>query len=77
MTLFEAQKEKEYKIKNLFTEVEITRLQALGLSEGIMVKVLNRKNRGALSIKVRGTRLALGKHIAKGIAVEEVASCQK
>ena len=78
MTLFEAQKEKEYKIKNLFTEVEITRrLQALGLNEGIMVKVLNRKNRGALIIKVRGTRLALGKHIAKGIAVEEVASCQK
>ena len=72
MTLFEAKKGISYIVKGLFVEEAITRrLQALGLNDGTTITVLNRKKRGALIIKVRGTRLALGKHIASSIEVEE------
>lgn len=70
MSLFEGMKGKNYEIKGLHVEEEITRrLQALGLNDGTVVEVLRRKRNGALIIRVRGTRLAIGKHISQGIEV--------
>ena len=78
MTLFEAEKGISYVVKGLFVEEAVTRrLQALGLNDGTCLTVLNRKRKGALIIKVRGTRLALGKHIAAGIEVEENGEVEK
>ena len=75
MTLFEAQKGSEYIIDGLFVEEAVTRrLQALGLNDGTSVKVLNRKKKGALIIQVRGTRLALGKHLSSNIEVRIVSN---
>lgn len=72
MTLYEAQKGKQYVINGLFVEEGITRrLQALGLNDGTLITVMNRKKRGALIIKVRGTRLALGRHISSNIEIKE------
>lgn len=72
MTLFEAKMEKKYRICGLFAEEEITRrLEALGLNDGTLIHVLTRKKNGALIVKVRGTRLALGKHISSGVEVTE------
>lgn len=72
MTLYEAQKGKQYIITGLFVEEAITRrLQALGLNDGTKIGVLNRKKRGALVIQVRGTRLALGRHISSNIEIKE------
>lgn len=72
MSLFEGKKGKSYEIKGMYVEEGITRrLQALGMNDGTVVNVLNRKKNGALIIRVRGTRLALGKHISMGIEVEE------
>ncbi|MDY2699524.1 MAG: ferrous iron transport protein A [Suilimivivens sp.] len=72
MSLFESRKGNDYEIKGLYVEEGITRrLQALGLNDGTVVTVLNRKRNGALIIRVRGTRLAIGKHISQGIEVEE------
>lgn len=72
MSLFEGMKGNQYEIKGLYVEEGITRrLQALGLNDGTIVTVLNRKKNGALIIRVRGTRLAIGKHISQGIDVEE------
>ncbi len=72
MTLYEAKKGARYCVSGLYVEPQITRrLQALGLNDGTIVDVLNRKKRGALIIKVRGTRLALGKHISSNIEVRE------
>ena len=72
MTLYEAQKGKQYVINGLFVEEGITRrLQALGLNDGTLISVMNRKKRGALIIKVRGTRLALGRHISSNIEIKE------
>ncbi len=49
------------------------RLEALGVNERTPVTVLNKKGSGSLIIKVRGTRLALGRQIAEGITIEEAA----
>ncbi len=73
MTLYEAEKGCSYRIGGLFVEPGITRrLQALGLNDGTTVRVLNRKRRGALIIQVRGTRLALGRHISSNIEIEQI-----
>ncbi|MDE5909448.1 MAG: FeoA domain-containing protein [Lachnospiraceae bacterium] len=72
MSLFEGIKGANYEIKGLYVEEGITRrLQALGLNDGTIITVLNRKKNGALIIRVRGTRLAIGRHISQGIEVEE------
>ncbi len=49
------------------------RLEALGLTEGTSITVLNKKNKGAVIVKVRGTRFAVGNNIAAGIQIEEAA----
>lgn len=72
MTLYEAEKGQQYTISGLFVEEAITRrLQALGLNDGTPITVLNRKKKGALIIRVRGTRLALGKHISSNIEIKK------
>lgn len=72
MTLYEAEKDENYVITGLFVEEAITRrLQALGLNDGTKIQVLNRKKKGALIIRVRGTRLALGKHISSNIEIRK------
>ena len=77
MTLYEACKGCDYYIDGLYVEASITRrLQALGLNDGTPITVLNRKKRGALIIQVRGTRLALGKHISSNIEIKARESVQ-
>ncbi|MBR4945242.1 MAG: ferrous iron transport protein A [Peptococcaceae bacterium] len=49
------------------------RLEALGLTGGTSINVLNKKNKGAVIVKVRGSRFAVGYNIAAGILIEEVA----
>lgn len=73
MTLYEGQTGGQYLVEDMKIEEDISRrLQALGLIEGTRLKLLNRKRNGSLIIYVRGTRLALGKHITSGIEVGEV-----
>ena len=73
MMLYDAKKGKRYCVLGLYVEPQITRrLQALGLNDGTVVNVLNRKKKGALIIQVRGTRLALGKHISSNIEIGEM-----
>lgn len=45
------------------------RLQALGMTCGTAITVLNNKNKGTLIIKMRSTRLAVGKGISSEIHV--------
>ncbi len=72
MTLFDGQKNCSYEIRGVHVEESISRrLQALGLNDGTVIIILNKKKNGALIIQVRGTRLALGKYISSGIEVKE------
>lgn len=73
MKLYDGDKGKSYCVRELFMEEGLMRrLQALGLNEGTKVKILNRKLSGAIIIYVRGTRLAVGKHISANIEVSRV-----
>ena len=47
------------------------RLEALGMTNLTQISVLNRKGKGILIIKLRGTRLALGCTITQNIQVRE------
>lgn len=72
MTLFEGEKGRPYSVAGMFMEEGLMRrLQALGLNEDTRIKILHRKKNGALIVYVRGTRLALGKHIASSIEIKE------
>ena len=57
------------KVSGLELPVE-RRLEALGLTEGTEIAVLNKKKHGAIIVKVRGTRFAIGQNIAAGIWIE-------
>ena len=46
----------------------------LGVNENTPLLVMNKKNSGTMIIKVRGTRLALGRRITGGIEVKEEAA---
>jgi ferrous iron transport protein A len=47
------------------------RLQALGMTKDTTISVLNRKGKGIMIIKLRGTRLALGYNMTKNIDVRK------
>ncbi|MCI8663000.1 MAG: ferrous iron transport protein A [Hungatella sp.] len=73
MKLNEGEIGETYKVTGVMVDEKITRrLEALGVNEKTPVTILNKKGSGSLIIKVRGTRLALGKRISDGISVEEV-----
>lgn len=45
------------------------RLEILGMTEGGKITILNKKSGGAVILKVRGTRFAVGVEIAEGIRI--------
>ena len=59
-------------MESVLVEQKITRrLEALGVNEQTPITIMNKKGSGTLIIKVRGTRLALGRRIAEGIDMRE------
>ncbi len=55
--------------------IQRRRLEALGVNcRSTPLLVMNKKNSGTMIIKVRGTRLALGRRITGGIEVKEEAA---
>ena len=74
MKLYEGKTQNAYVVRSVTVDEAITRrLEALGVNENTQIFVLNKKQSGTMIIKVRGTRLALGRKITGGIHVEEVA----
>lgn len=45
------------------------RLEALGMTKSTPVTVINKKGRGIMVIKIRGTRFALGYNVTRNIKV--------
>lgn len=74
MNLKEGKNESTYVVKAIEIEQNLERrLEALGLTEGSLILVLNNDKNGALTVKFRGTRFAMGRRIAEHIYVEEVS----
>lgn len=73
MNVSQAQKGRNYLVKKVNLEGNIERrLEMLGMTDQVKLMVLNKKNQGAVIIKVRGTRFAIGKEIADAIEIEEI-----
>lgn len=73
MTLKQGKNHMTYRVKSIDIELQLERrLQALGLTEGSLITVLNNDKKGSLSVRFRGTRFALGKRIADHIKITEV-----
>ena len=70
MYLSDGKKETQYFVKDIGLPTVIEkRLEALGMTRGTSVTVLNSKSKGILIVKVRGTRFALGRNITEHISV--------
>ncbi|MCF0122287.1 MAG: FeoA domain-containing protein [Lachnospiraceae bacterium] len=66
---------KRYKIQDMSLALEIERrIETLGMTCGTVVTIMNRQCHGAVIIKVRGSRFAVGRNIAKHIQVNEEAN---
>lgn len=60
----------QYTIESMDLPMNIEkRLEALGMTHGTKLSVLNSKSGGVLIVKIRGTRFALGRNITKNICV--------
>lgn len=70
MTLDNGQIGATYVVESLLLPPRMERrLESLGLTRGTTIDVLNNKNAGRMIIKVRGTRLAIGRGISCRIKV--------
>ena len=75
MTLKQGKNNHTYKIQSIHIELKLERrLEALGLTEGTLITILNNDKHGALTVKFRGTRFAFGRRIADNIDITEVAA---
>lgn len=73
MTLQEGNAGSRYVVEKLDLPVTLERrLEALGLIEGTTILVMRKKRHGAMIIKVRGTRFAVGWGISTHIRVATV-----
>ena len=74
MKLCEGTVGRRYVVESVLVDEAITRrLEALGVNEGTPVLILNKKGSGSVIVKVRGTRLAMGRKLSEGLSVKEVA----
>lgn len=71
MKLYEGNIGTTYLVESVHVEEAINRrLEALGVNENTRLLVMNKKKSGTMIIKVRGTRLALGRRITGGIDIK-------
>ena len=64
-----------YKIESMqLPQKTEKRLEALGMTHGTKIQVINTKDRGTMIVKVRGTRFAMGRDITGNIEVTEVTA---
>ena len=72
MTLKMGTNQHTYIVRSIQLELSLERrLEALGLTEGARITILNNDKKGAMTVRFRGTRFALGRRIADHIEVEE------
>lgn len=73
MILKQGKNNHTYKVSSINIELKLERrLEALGLTQGAHITILNNDKQGSLTVKFRGTRFALGRRIADNIEVTEV-----
>ena len=75
MRLKEGKNNRIYIVEEIHIELNLERrLEALGLTQGSEITILNNDKKGAMTVGFRGTRFALGRRIADNIIVREAAA---
>lgn len=73
MKLYEGQKGSTLEVVRIDLPLKTERrLEVLGMLEGTKIGVVNRKKRGAMIVKIRGTRFAVGQNITEHVEVKEI-----
>ena len=73
LNVLEAIKGKTYIVTKIKLQGDIERrLEMLGMTDKVKLSILNKKSEGAVILKIRGTRFAVGKEIAQAIEIEEL-----
>lgn len=74
MTLKSAKIGSIYTVESIGLDMAtMRRLEALGLTKGTNIRILNHNNSGSVILMVRGSRLALGGKISEAIRMKEVS----
>lgn len=74
MTLKKAKIGAIYRVNSMNLDMAtMRRLEALGLTKGTNIRILNRNSGGSVILMVRGSRLALGRKITEAIHMKEVS----
>lgn len=72
MRLKEGKNNQTYIVEEIHIELNLERrLEALGLTEGSEITILNNDKKGSMTVRFRGTRFAIGRRIADNILVRE------
>lgn len=75
MRLCEGVPGKTYTVRAIQLAMQMERrLEALGLTPGGTIEVLNKKPHGAMIVKFRGSRFALGRSMTEKILIEEATA---
>ncbi len=75
MKLKDAEIGKSYIVKAISLPFQLERrLEALGMTEGTSIEIINRKGKGIMIIRLRGTRFALGCNITANIDISQEAA---
>ncbi len=74
MTLDQGVLHKKYEVLKIDLPLENRRyLEALGMTVKSEIEILNRKGKGILMVRFRGSSFALGYNVTKNIQVRELA----
>ena len=75
MKLKDAEIGKSYIVKAISLPFQLERrLEALGMTEGTSIEIINRKGKGIMIIRLGGTRFALGCNITANIDISKEAA---
>lgn len=75
MTLDEGKLNKKYEVLTIQVDQKTKkRLQDMGITQGGVIKIMSMVGNHALILRVRGSRVALGKEITQFIEVKEYES---
>ena len=75
MRLCEGEVGKTYQVESMKMAMQTERrLEALGLTPGGHIVVMNKKPRGAMIVKFRGSRFAIGRSMTEKIIVKEASA---
>ena len=70
MNLINGEKGSVYKIEKINLNKNVKRrLESIGMTENSTISILNKKKNGAVIIRIRGTRFAMGKIFAEGLQI--------